>query len=127
MILDLLNPFTVTPEMRVFRARAKKLLGTRYIGESIAFRRMIKAEGTSIVDGATRIFVRLSRRGYLTGAALAIAACVDLIEAEEKEFCASPLIHPSAVSGRFDAIKGFMKSRGLRFINLQTWEKSCAF
>ena len=119
MIHSFLNPFTVTPAMREFRARVKKLVGTRYAGESVAFRRMIKAEGRSLVDGATRIFIRLSRRDYPTGAALAIAACVDLIEAEEKQFCASPLIHPSAVSGRFDAIKGFMKSRGLRFINLQ--------
>jgi len=119
MILDLLNPFTVTPEMREFREQVKKLLGRRFSSESRDFRRFIQNEHSSPIDSACSISIRLLRKGYHTGAALAIAACVDLIEAEEKETFAKTIIHPAAVSDRWEGIRGFMKSRGLRFINLQ--------
>ena len=83
MILALLSPFGVTPAMREFREQAKALMGDRFAGESRTFQRFIRKEHPSPIDGACRIAIRLLRKGFITGAVMAIAACIDLIEIEE--------------------------------------------
>lgn len=105
--------------MREFRAHVKAIFGACFQKESQEFQRFIRKENSSPVDGATRIALRLSRKGYMRGAMMAIAACIDLIEEEEKEFSTPAQIHPSEVSHKWERIGAFLRSRGLRFINLQ--------
>ena len=113
MILSLLNPFTVTPAMREFRAEVRSMFGPAYPVESRVFQGFIRREAGPVVDSAARIALRLARKGLHRGAAMALAACVDLIDADCLAFTPQPKPEPT----RWDALKGFMRSRWLRFID----------